>query len=144
MITRFSHIGIVVKNLDEALPLYTNVLALQVLPGSRIDFPELGFRSAIIPVGDLFIELMEGSNPNTELGSFIEKRGEGVYHLCFEVDDIDAEIESLTARGADVIEIPPSASVPAKRAFVRRRYMRGVLIELVSKSEHEAETYQQK
>jgi len=141
MITRLSHIGIVVKNLDEALPLYTKALALQVLPGGRIDFPELGFRSAIIPIGDFFIELMEGSNPNTELGSFVEKRGEGIYHLCFEVDDIGAEIESLIARGADVLEIPPSASVPAKRAFVRRRYMRGVLIELVSKSEHGTETF---
>ena len=133
MIRYCSHIGVAVKNLDDALHFYTTVLGLEEIPDTRTDFPEFGFRNAFVRIGDnLFIELMEGG-PDTELGKFLEKRGEGLYHLCWAVDDLDADMEELKARGADVIEIPESPSVPGKRGFLRRRCMHGVLVELVSK-----------
>ena len=132
MIRYCSHIGVAVKNLDEALHFYTAVLGLEEVPDTRTDFPEFGFRNAFVRIGDdLFIELMEGS-AETEIGKFLEKRGEGLYHLCWAVDDLDADMEALKARGADVIEIPASPSVPGKRGFLRRRCMHGVLVELVS------------
>jgi len=134
MIRYCSHIGVAVKNLDEALDFYTNVLGLEEVPDTRTDFPEFGFRNVFVRIGpgDLFIELMEGG-PGTELGKFLEKRGEGLYHLCWAVDDLDADMEALKARGADVLEIPASPSIPGKRGFLRRRCMHGVLVELVSK-----------
>jgi len=137
MITTFSHIGLAVKNLDEVLHIWTDVLGLKEVGGSMAkDYPEFGFRNRFVRISDdVFIELMESTNPDNEIGRWLEKRGEGMYHLCLAVDDLDAEIESLKAQGADVIEIPASPDVPGKRAFLRRRYMHGVLIELVQQSD---------
>ena len=64
--------------------------------------------------------------------------GEGLFHICLAVDDVDAEIKSLKARGAEVLEIPPSPSIPYKRGFIRRRSAKGVLIELVPSERLEA------
>ncbi len=130
MFTRVSHIGVVVRDIDEALNVYTNILGFSP-PTHRMDVPELGFRNAMLHLGDVGIELMETTDPNNEFGRFLERHGEGLYHICLVVDDIDAQIKSLRAKGADVLEVPPSESIGLKRGFVRRRSARGVLIEMV-------------
>ena len=130
MFTRVSHIGVVVRDIEEALNIYTNILGFGP-PENRMDFPELGFKNAMLRIGDFGIELMETTDTNNEFGRFLERHGEGVYHVCVEVDDIDAEIDSLRARGADVLEVPPSQTIGRKRGFVRRRTTKGVLIEML-------------
>ena len=132
MFTKVSHIGVIVKDIEEALNMYTDILGLTP-PKHRMDFPELGFKNAMLHIGDFGIELMETTktDPENEFVKFLDKHGEGVYHVCVIVDDIDAQIEALRAKGADILEIPPSKTVGQKRAFVKRRSAKGVLIEML-------------
>jgi methylmalonyl-CoA/ethylmalonyl-CoA epimerase len=132
MFARVSHIGVVVKDIEDALNVYTNILGLD--PSEhQMDIPELGFKNAMLRIGDFGIELMEATStdPKNEFIRFMDRHGEGVYHLCVIVDDIDAQIESLRAKGAEVLEVPPSQTIGQKRAFVKRRSAKGVLIEMM-------------
>jgi len=132
MFTKISHFGVIVKDLEEALNVYTNVLGLNP-PEHRMDLPEIGVKSAFLRIGDFGIELIEttDTNPKNEFIRFLDKHGEGVYHICVIVDDIEAEIQSLKSRGAEVLEVPPSQSLGQKRAFIKRRSAKGVLIEML-------------
>ena len=132
MFTKVTHIGVIVRDIEEALNVYTDILGIDTLD-FRMDLPEFGFKNAMLRIGDFGIELMETttSDPKNEFNKFLDKHGEGVYHVCVRVDDIDAQIKSLKAKGAEVLEIPPSESVGLKRAFVKRRSAKGVLIEMI-------------
>ena len=132
MFVRVSHIGVIVRDIEDALKVYTDTLGLypQV---NHMDFPELGFKNAMLRIGDFGIELMETQNtdPKNEFIRFLDRHGEGVYHICVIVDDIDAQIKSLRAKGAEVLEVQPSKSIGQKRAFIKRRSAKGVLIEMM-------------
>ena len=132
MFTKVSHIGIVVKDIEDALEVYTDVLGIST-PAQRMDLPELGFKNAMLRIGDFGIELMEttATDSKNEFAKFLERHGEGVYHLCVIVDDLEAQIKSLKAKGAEVLEVPPSETIELKRAFVKRRSAKGVLIEMI-------------
>ena len=132
MFTKVSHIGIVVKDIEDALEVYTDVLGIST-PAQRMDLPELGFKNAMLRIGDFGIELMEttATDSKNEFAKFLERHGEGVYHLCVIVDDLKAQIKSLKAKGAEVLEVPPSETIELKRAFVKRRSAKGVLIEMI-------------
>lgn len=139
MFNRVTHIGVVVQDIEDALGVYTDILGIT---GSvqRMDLPELGFKNAMLKIGDFGIELMEttSTDPNHEFNKFLEKHGEGVYHLCVTVDDIEAKIKSLKAKGAEVLEVPASQNMGAKRAFVKRRSAKGVLIEMLDQEDFNA------
>jgi methylmalonyl-CoA epimerase len=132
MFSRVSHIGVVVKDMEDALNVYTNILGCDP-PEHQMDIPELGFKNAMLRVGDFGIELMESTStdPKNEFNRFLDRHGEGVYHLCVIVDDIDAQIKSLRDKGAEVLEVAPSETIGQKRAFVKRRSAKGVLIEMM-------------
>lgn len=130
MITRFSHVGIAVANIHEALPVFTQGLGLKLSPEGVREFPEHKFRNAMLPIGDNFIELLDSSDPNTDIGRFLQRHGEGLFHICLRVDDIESEIAGLKSRGVELLEAPASPHIPYKRAFVRRRAAHGALIEL--------------
>ncbi len=136
MFNRVTHVGVVVRDIEDALDVYTDVLGIT---GSvqRMDLPELGFKNAMLKIGDFGIELMETSStdPNHEFNKFLDQHGEGVYHLCVTVDDLEAKIKSLKAKGAEVLEAPASPNLGAKRAFVKRRSAKGVLIEILDRRE---------
>jgi methylmalonyl-CoA epimerase len=132
MLARVSHIGVIVKDMEDALNVYTDILGLDP-PEHQMDIPELGFKNAMLRIGDFGIELMEttSTDPKNEFIKFLDRHGEGVYHVCVIVDDIEAQIKSLRAKGADVLEVPPSQTIGQKRAFVKRRSAKGVLIEMM-------------
>ena len=132
MFVKVSHFGVIVRDVEEALNVYTDILGLNP-PEDRMDMPELGLKNAMLRIGDFRIELMETTttDPNNEFIRFLDKHGEGIYHVCVLVDDIDAQIKSLRAKGAEVLEVPPSQSIGQKRAFVKRRSTKGVLIEMM-------------
>jgi len=136
MFNQVTHIGVVVRDIEDALYVYTDVLGIT---GSvkRMDLPELGFKNAILKIGDFGIELMQttSTDPNHEFNKFLDQHGEGVYHLCVTVDDLEAKIKSLKAKGAEVLEVPASSNLGAKRAFVKRRSAKGVLIEILDRRE---------
>ena len=132
MFVKVSHIGVVVRDIEDALNVYTDILGLDP-PVYRMDFPELGFKNAMLRIGEFGIELMETTttDPKNEFVRFLDRHGEGVYHVCVIVDDIEAQIKSLRDEGADVLEVPSSQSIGQKRAFVKRRSTKGVLIEMM-------------
>ena len=136
MIKKFSHIGIAVKNLNDALKFYLETLELEIPTDWVTEIPELGFRVILLQLGDNFIELVEPTDPDNDVGTFLKKRGEGIFNVCLEVEDVDAEIRALREKGLDILEVEPSNTIPYKRGFVRRRDAQGVLIEIVSSDWH--------
>lgn len=119
MARRFSHVGIVVRNIEEALEVYTKVLGFNPPPAGIIDVPEYGVKSAMLPIGNNYIELLESTQPDNLASQILEQRGEGLLHVCIEVDDVEAEIKSLKERGVDVTEVPPMGEIiDYKSAFV--------------------------
>ena len=130
MIRRIDHIGIALKNIDEAAKIYTDALGLKV---QDIELMEsVGVKIAMIPVGESKIELIEPTNPEGGIARFIEKRGEGLHHLAFEVSDIEAALDLLKAKGIPLVdEKPRSGAGESRIAFLNPRGANGVSIELV-------------
>ncbi len=129
MITHIDHIGIAVNNLDEALALYRDALGLQVT--HTADEPEQRVRVAFLPRGNSEIELLEPYPGEGPVRKFMEKRGEGMHHICLAVDDIEAALARLAASGVQLIdETPRLNSRGHKIAFIHPKGAHGVLIEL--------------
>ena len=133
MITKINHIGIVVKSIEEAARLYTDVLGLKV---KRIEIIEdLKLKIAMIPVGESLVELLEPTDPEGEYAKFIEERGEGMHHLALEVSNIDDTLETLKKHGIPLIhEEPRSGSGGTRIAFLDPKGTK-VLLELVESRE---------
>src|SRR6476660_2232443 len=128
--TRLAHIGIAVRSLDEILPFYRDILDLPEVPLDDAD----GASIAGLAAGDPLVELLEAESPDSPIGRFVAKRGPGIHHLCFSVDDIDAALERCRAAGIRLIDESPRIGAEKKRiAFLHPSSTSGVLVEL---SEH--------
>ena len=132
MARRMTHVGVVVRNIDEALELFTKVLGFDPPPAGIVDVPEAGVRCAHLPIGNNWIELLQSTNPDNDAAQILKERGEGLLHIAIEVDDVDAEVEALQAKGVDVIKIPPIGdTIDYTSAFVSRHSAKGVPLELL-------------
>jgi methylmalonyl-CoA epimerase len=131
MIKRVDHVAVVVRNMDEALQLYDNLLGLK--PGKVEDNQEQGVKAALISIGDTEIELLEPIDPNGGVAKFLEQRGGGLHHISLEVDDVDWQLEQLEAKGAKLIDKKGRSGLAGKIAFVHPKSLDGVLLELVQK-----------
>lgn len=129
MIKKLAHIGLVVKNLEQARDFYDSIFKL----GTSTLIEEEEFIVSLIDVDNVKLELMAPVGNKGTLAKFLEKRGEGIHHICFEVDDIDAAIESLTARGVELVDKEPQLGAEGRIVFLHPRSTHGVLIELVEK-----------
>lgn len=129
MIKKLAHIGLVVKNLEQARDFYDSIFKL----GTSTLIEEEEFIVSLIDVDNVKLELMAPIGNKGTLARFLEKRGEGIHHICFEVDDIDAAIESLTAQGVELVNKEPQLGVEGRIVFLHPRSTHGVLIELVEK-----------
>jgi len=129
MIIKLDHIAIVVKDLERALKPYQEALGLTV--SNMEEIPGQQVRIAFLPIGDTEIELLEPTAADSGVAKFLEKRGEGLHHICLEVDDLQATLAKLKAQGMRLIDEEPRDGGKGKRiAFVHPRSMNGVLIEL--------------
>jgi len=129
MITKINHIGIAVNNIDEAAKLYTDVLGLEV--NSIEIVADQKVKTAIIPVGESKIELIESTDPEGSIARYIESRGEGLHHLALEVDNIEDTLETLKDKGITLIDEKPRSGVDNTRiSFVHPEETK-ILIELV-------------
>jgi methylmalonyl-CoA/ethylmalonyl-CoA epimerase len=130
MYKRIDHIAIAVKNLDEAVKQYGEVLGLKVDRFGTM--PEQSIKQAFITLENSFIELMEPTDPQSAVGRFLESRGEGIYLVAVEVDDQEATIKSLLDKGVRLIghDAPPS---PKKQVFVHPKFTNGVLLQINQK-----------
>src|SRR4030042_1352255 len=97
MIQKIHHIGIAVKSLDEALRFYSETLGLTVHKQAIVE--QQGVKAALLTIGESEIELLEPLGPETPVGRFLERRGEGLHHLCFQTDGIDEELAGPKAKG---------------------------------------------
>lgn len=130
MITRINHIGIAVKSIDEAVKLYTDVLGLKVKDIEVV--VEQKVKTALIPVGESKIELIESTDPEGTIAKFIENRGEGIHHLAFEVSNVDDALNTVKDKGIAVIDEKPRGGVENTRiAFLHPKGTGRVLMELV-------------
>lgn len=129
---KISHLGIAVKNLDEAIKVYTEALGIQLEEIHRA--PEAGMAAAMLSVGNAKLELIEPIGTEGTIAKFLESRGEGIHHICLEVDDIDKTLASLSAKGIRLIDKQAREGLEGRIAFIHPKAMNGVLVELVEKS----------
>ncbi|RPI92223.1 MAG: methylmalonyl-CoA epimerase [Chloroflexi bacterium] len=129
MIKQINHVAIVVENLDTALSFWRDALGLPLdktesNPGENVDI-------AFLPVGESEIELLQPTDPESGIGKYLAKKGQGMHHLCVEVDDIEAVIARLVAHGVEMINAEPRTRPEGTRyAFVHPKSAGGVLVEL--------------
>jgi lactoylglutathione lyase/methylmalonyl-CoA/ethylmalonyl-CoA epimerase len=128
MIKGLLHVAIAVKNLEETLAVWESVFGLK--PSHIEEVPEQGVKAALIPVGDGEIELLEPINPEGGVAKFIERRGEGIHHICLQVDNIDKELKSLAERGVELIDKVGRKGLAGRVGFLHPRATKGVLVEL--------------
>ena len=130
MISKIDHIGVAVRNLEERLALYRDILGLtdihtEVVPSENA---KIGF----VRIGESEIELLESTSPDGVLARFIEKRGEGIHHIAVRVDDCAATLKKLQAEGIPTLDVAPRVGAGNTRvAFVHPKGTGGVLLELV-------------
>jgi methylmalonyl-CoA/ethylmalonyl-CoA epimerase len=130
---KLDHVGIAVESVDEALKLYSGLLGLE-LKGSEV-VEEQKVRTAFLPLGDTEIELLEATDPESPIAKFIANKGQGVQHLAFRVDDLEAALAEAKAAGIRLIdEKPRYGAGGAKIAFLHPKSTGGVLVELCERS----------
>lgn len=117
--------------MEESLKLYSETLGLKISGIETVE--EQKVKSAMIPIGESRIELMESMDPEGPVGRFIAKRGEGLHHISLEVDDIEKMLAKLSKAGIELIDKEPRVGASGKKiAFVHPKSMHGVLLELSS------------
>jgi len=133
LIKKINHIGIAVNSIEEAVKLYTDALGLKVKDIEIVEAQKV--RTAIIPVGESKIELLESTDPEGVIAKYIEKKGEGLHHLALEVGDIQQALDTLREKGIQLIDETPRIGVEDTRiAFLHPKETK-VLIELVEPRE---------
>jgi methylmalonyl-CoA/ethylmalonyl-CoA epimerase len=124
---RVSHIGIAVRAIAESLPLFRDVLGLREVSLDDSD----GARIVGFNAGEPLVELLQADDPTSPIARFVAKRGPGIHHICFSVDDLDATLERCRAAGIQLIDEKPRIGAEGKRiAFLHPKSTGGVLVEL--------------
>lgn len=128
------HIGIAVSNLQESLSFWETSLGIE--PHGIQEVPEQKLRTAFLPIGETEIELLESTSAESSVAKFIEKHGEGLHHIAIRVDDIEAALAELKAKGIQLIdETPRNGAGGAWIAFVHPKATHGVLLELCERKQ---------
>ncbi|HDN74522.1 MAG TPA: methylmalonyl-CoA epimerase [Archaeoglobus sp.] len=129
MVRKIDHVGIAVKNLEEAIKTY-RALGLEVSEIEEVK--EQKVRVAMLPVGESRIELLEATSPDSAIAKFIERRGEGIHHLAINVSNIDEALKNAKDSGLTLIDEKPRMGAGGKKvAFVHPKSTHGVLLEFV-------------
>ncbi len=126
---RIHHVAFVVQRLDESLHFWRDLMGLRlelILP-----VPSDGVRIAFLSVGESKVELVEPVDPDTGVARFLETRGEGFHHVCFEVPDLLQALRGLADRGAELIDAAARRGAEGPVAFLHPRSTQGVLVELI-------------
>ncbi len=129
MIKKVHHVGIAVKDLKESVALFERLLGLKA---HVEDAPCQKVTEAIFRFGGgIEIDLVEPNGPDSAVAKFLEKRGEGLHHIAFEVDDIDKDLQSMEEKGIQLIDKQGRDGVAGKIGFLHPKSVNGVLVELV-------------
>ncbi len=128
-IDKVHHVAVVVRDMDAALGLYQHLLGLELevvmpIPSDRVDI-------AFLPVGGVKLELVRPTDDTTGVARFLESRGEGFHHICFEVADLAETLTRLAIDGVELIDTAPRKGAEGPVAFLHPRSCHGVLVELI-------------
>jgi methylmalonyl-CoA epimerase len=126
---RIDNIGIVVRDIQEALGVYEAALGLPLK--EVIEVPDQQVEVAFLPIGESNIELVQPTSDDTGIARYLEKRGEGIHHICVEVEDIEKALAQLKAHDVQLIDEEPRRGAHGKVAFIHPKGAHGVLVELV-------------
>ena len=132
---RIDHIAIIVRDIEQALVFYRDTLG--ITPGEIKEVPGEQVRIAFLPLGGpggSEIELIEPTTPDSSLAKYLEKRGEGLHHVCLEVESIDAALAEMQEKGAPVLDKQPRIAAEGRAIFLHPRGTNGVLLELLERS----------
>jgi methylmalonyl-CoA/ethylmalonyl-CoA epimerase len=134
MFGRIDHVGVAVEDIDAALELYEGAFAMPLAHRETVE--EQGVEAVLLDVGDGHVELLRPLGPVTAVGKFLERKGPGLHHVAYAVDDIDATLEKLAAAGLELIDSEPRVGIRQSRvAFLHPRSTGGVLTEIVEPAE---------
>lgn len=129
MITKIDHLGIAVRSLDEAVTYYEKTLGLRC--EHREEVPSQKVRTAFFTVGEVHLELLEPTSPDSPVAKFLEKNGEGIHHVAFGTDDINGQLRQAADAGCRLINEQPFEGAAGKLvAFLHPKSTHGVLTEL--------------
>jgi methylmalonyl-CoA epimerase len=132
MIKRIDHVCVAVKSVDEAVKAFEGLFGLK--PAKIEVLAEQKVRAAVIHIGNTELEFIEPTDPNTGVAKFLEKNGgNGIHHICLEVDDTDAELGKLEAKGVKLIDKKGRKGLAGKIGFIHPKSASGVLVELAQK-----------
>jgi methylmalonyl-CoA epimerase len=134
MLETIDHVGVAVEDIESALTLYRDSLGLALV--HRETVAEQGVDAALLDIGDSHVELLQPLDPETAVGKFLAKRGPGLHHVAYRVEDIDATLNELAAAGLRLIDEHPRIGIRGSRvAFVHPASTGGVLTEIVEPAE---------
>ena len=131
---RIDHVAIIVRNIEQALVFYRDTLG--ITPSEIKEVPTEQVRIAFLPMGGpggSELELIEPITPDSSLTRFLEKRGEGLHHICLEVADIDAALAEMQEKGVPVLDKQPRIAASGRAIFLHPKGTNGVLLELLEK-----------
>ena len=130
MIDKIHHIGIAVHSLDDALKFYRDTLGLHVHAQDTIE--DQGVRAELLTIGQSEIELLEPTRPDAGVTKFLERKGEGLHHICFQTEDVDGDLETLKAKGVELVDQKSRPGLAGMICFLHPKASRGVLVELAT------------
>lgn len=129
MFKRIDHIGVAVKDIEDSLHIFKDILGMEYSGEEVVN--EQDVKVAFFPVGESEIELLESTSPEGTIAKYIEKKGEGIHHIAFEVEDLDAILEDLQKKGVRLIDREPRYGAGGARiAFLHPKSTNGILVEL--------------
>jgi methylmalonyl-CoA/ethylmalonyl-CoA epimerase len=135
MFGRIDHVGVAVSDLDAAVALYEEIFRMPVAHRETVE--SQGVEAVLMDVGDGHVELLRALSPDTAVGKFLDARGEGLHHVAYAVDDIDAVLDELRSAGVELIDAEPRVGIRGSRvAFLHPKATGRVLTEIVEPAEN--------
>ena len=135
MLSRIDHIGVATDDLDGAIALYEGTMGMPVTHRETVE--SQGVEAVLLDVGEGHVELLRPLSPDTPIGRYLERRGPGLHHVAYAVEDIEGVLGKLKESGIDLIDSEPRVGIRRSRvAFVHPRSTDGVLTEIVEPAAH--------
>lgn len=134
MLSKIHHVGIVVRNLEDAYAFYRDTLGLSL--GKTATLEDQGVKAALLPVGESEIELLEPITPDSGVARFLDKKGGGLHHVCFETNDIETELQDAKDKGIRLIDQQPRNGLAGIIAFLHPQACCSVLVEYAQPVDH--------
>jgi methylmalonyl-CoA epimerase len=132
MLNKIEHIAVAVADIEAAIAHYANAWGLEVESRERVE--DQGVEEAMLPLGESYLQLLAPTGPDTTVGKFIARRGEGLHHIAYEVDDLEGALQELKDKGVPLIDEQPRRGGRGHLvAFVHPKGNHGLLVELIQR-----------